>query len=371
MPARETVAGEALRRSSTSKWRVTFGRSMGMRSLLARVRRRLSSITVFMFSIQIASTGPSRTSHVKFFLSLFALRQSCAKMPSVHSLATMSSVPNIWPERMAFGFIVMNFCGWPIIGCTSAPGGTTIDWKRRLEHLDDARLARAGRADEHERVAHEAHLVDLDDLVHPVLVELQALLNDGLVDGRLDHRVLHLRGLEAGEEIVDEREEERHVLGDELGEVHVAEGTHHKHRLERAGLVLAGVALGATAGAQHREDVAEAEVVVRLLRELLLAETVEHVELLGAEGVLDVAGAGELDLHDNLTIGDHHRHATMLRLERKLGQRKLGAGVCAWCNVCEHPRSRRAMTAEIMHRGTEVGRLRFEAPGGRHSRGSS
>ena len=81
MPARETVAGDALRRSSTSKWSVTFGRSIGMRSLFASVRMRLSSITVFMFSIQMASTGPSRTSHVKFFLSLLALRHSARRCP--------------------------------------------------------------------------------------------------------------------------------------------------------------------------------------------------------------------------------------------------------------------------------------------------
>ena len=56
MPARETVAGEALRRSSTSKCSVTLGRYMGIRSLLARVRILLSSMTVFMFSIQMAST---------------------------------------------------------------------------------------------------------------------------------------------------------------------------------------------------------------------------------------------------------------------------------------------------------------------------
>jgi len=116
MPARETVAGEALRRSSTSIWSVTFGRSIGMRSLFARVRILLSSITVFRFSIQIASTGPSRTSHVKFFVSLFALRHSCAKMPSVHSLAITSRDPNIWGGVIAFGFIRSSRCGLPTSG---------------------------------------------------------------------------------------------------------------------------------------------------------------------------------------------------------------------------------------------------------------
>mmetsp|Transcript_17846 Transcript_17846/g.51940 ORF Transcript_17846/g.51940 Transcript_17846/m.51940 type:complete len:256 (-) Transcript_17846:49-816(-) len=116
MPARDTVAGEALRRSSTSKLSVTFGLSIGMRSLFARVRILLSSMTVLRFSIQMASTGPSSTIQVKYFLSLFALRQSCAKMPSVHSLAMTSSAPNICGDVMALGFMRASRCGWPTIG---------------------------------------------------------------------------------------------------------------------------------------------------------------------------------------------------------------------------------------------------------------
>ena len=38
-------------------------------------------------------------------------------------------VPNIFPERIAFGFIFTNFWGWPIMASTRASGGTTIDWK--------------------------------------------------------------------------------------------------------------------------------------------------------------------------------------------------------------------------------------------------
>ena len=121
-PARETVAGDALRRSSTSICSVTFGRSIGMRSLLARVRILLSSITVFMFSIHIASTGPSSTSHVKFFLSLFALRHSCEKMPSVHSPSSRESEPNICGAVIAFGFSRNERCGWPTSGGTPWPG---------------------------------------------------------------------------------------------------------------------------------------------------------------------------------------------------------------------------------------------------------
>ena len=176
-----------------------------------------------------------------------------------------------------------------------------------LQARDDLGLASAGRADKHERVAHEAHLVDLDDLVDPIRVLLQVVVADCLARCRLHERVLHLGGLEAGEEVLDERQEERHVLGHILGEVHVAERAHHEHGLGGAPGVLAVVALGGAARAQHGEDVAQAEVVVGLLGQLLLAERVEHVELLGADGVLLVAGAGQLDLHDDLAIGHHCR----------------------------------------------------------------
>ena len=53
---------------------------------------------------------------------------------------------------------------------------------------------------------------------------------------------------------------------------------------------------GGLAGAQHGEDVAQAEVVVRLLGELLLAEAIQHEELLGQRVVLLVAARCQLDL---------------------------------------------------------------------------
>ena len=131
-----------------------------------------------------------------------------------------------------------------------------------------------------------------------------------------------LLGLEAGEEVLDQREEERHVLGDELGEVHVAQRAHQQqHRL---GVEVVALALRRR-GAQHGEDVAQAEVVVRLLGELLLAQPVEHVELLGEQRRVLVAARGQLDLHDDLAVGHHHRHAAEERLE-VLGQ-LLPAGV--------------------------------------------
>ncbi len=60
MPLRETVAGEALSMLCGSKATLQLG-AMGIRSPLASVSVLLSSKTEFRFSIQMASTGPSRT----------------------------------------------------------------------------------------------------------------------------------------------------------------------------------------------------------------------------------------------------------------------------------------------------------------------
>jgi hypothetical protein len=58
-PQRETVAGDAAARSPTSKI-MDIVPLMAMISELGRHSFLLSSSTVFMFSIQMASTGPSR-----------------------------------------------------------------------------------------------------------------------------------------------------------------------------------------------------------------------------------------------------------------------------------------------------------------------
>lgn len=60
MPIRETVAGLALSTLSGSKTNFEFG-AITIRSPLANVRVLLSSNTEFRFSIQTASTGPSKT----------------------------------------------------------------------------------------------------------------------------------------------------------------------------------------------------------------------------------------------------------------------------------------------------------------------
>lgn len=63
MPLRDTVAGEALSMLCGSNTTLQLG-AMGIRSPFAKVRVLLSSKTELRFSIQIASTGPSRTIHM-------------------------------------------------------------------------------------------------------------------------------------------------------------------------------------------------------------------------------------------------------------------------------------------------------------------
>ena len=94
IPARLTVARDALFRFSGSKTAFMVSVILIL-SPLARVRTLLSSSTVFRFSIQMASTGPSNTIHVFWPLLLEALLQSTAKTPSVQSPDEVSSLPNI------------------------------------------------------------------------------------------------------------------------------------------------------------------------------------------------------------------------------------------------------------------------------------
>mmetsp|Transcript_14314 Transcript_14314/g.34835 ORF Transcript_14314/g.34835 Transcript_14314/m.34835 type:complete len:288 (+) Transcript_14314:1548-2411(+) len=93
MPQRDTVAGDATAKSATSKI-IFMSPCMATISPLFRHNFLLSSSTVFMFSIQIASTGPSKTIHLRSgVVSLVALRNVTARIPSAHSLDTGSSAP--------------------------------------------------------------------------------------------------------------------------------------------------------------------------------------------------------------------------------------------------------------------------------------
>lgn len=65
MPARETVAGVAVLKFDISNNNLIAG-VKAIRSLLAKVRTLLSSITVLRDSIHIGSISPSKTIHFGF-----------------------------------------------------------------------------------------------------------------------------------------------------------------------------------------------------------------------------------------------------------------------------------------------------------------
>ena len=108
IPQRETVAGLATARSIGSK--IRFIRlDIAMISPLTRQSFLLSSSTVFMLSIQIASTGPSKTSQKRWpDVSCAHWRKIVAKTPSVHSWDTSSNSPYSRPSGTALGEIT----GW-------------------------------------------------------------------------------------------------------------------------------------------------------------------------------------------------------------------------------------------------------------------
>ena len=106
IPTRLTVAGDASSRSSASN-------IMVMRSVILMISPDmrqsflLSSSTVFMFSIQTASTGPSNMTHWRSLpVSMAQFRKMTASTPSDHSCVLSSKLPYSWPALMDLGFIV-------------------------------------------------------------------------------------------------------------------------------------------------------------------------------------------------------------------------------------------------------------------------
>ncbi|RNA22879.1 hypothetical protein BpHYR1_019293 [Brachionus plicatilis] len=85
MPHRLTVAGDACSKSLASNIMFCFELILII-SPLMRHNFLLSSRTVFMFSIQMASTGPSNTIHLRFESLVECVRNIFANTPSYHSV---------------------------------------------------------------------------------------------------------------------------------------------------------------------------------------------------------------------------------------------------------------------------------------------
>ena len=104
IPHRETVAGDATARSSTSNIIVIQDVNLIIYPLVKQ-SFLLSSSTVFMFSIQTASTGPSKTIHFLSFTSAYSAHFliRIATTPSVQDFVLGSSLPYSWSDVIDLG----------------------------------------------------------------------------------------------------------------------------------------------------------------------------------------------------------------------------------------------------------------------------
>lgn len=93
IPALDTVAGVANLKSLISKIILMCGLST-IRSLEARVRILLSSMTEFIDSIQFASKSPSNMIHLGLVSGIYdKLLMVFDRRPSFHSLVAKSTTP--------------------------------------------------------------------------------------------------------------------------------------------------------------------------------------------------------------------------------------------------------------------------------------
>eukprot|EP00964_Phaeocystis_antarctica_P055483 scaffold32640_cov63-Phaeocystis_antarctica.AAC.1 len=172
-------------------------------------------------------------------------------------------------------------------------------------------LTREGQPDDHEAVAHEEHLVDLEHLGDEGGHLLQPLLVEDGLHRAPEQVVVGGRQVDAREEVGRDAVEERHVGREELGQVDVGDGAQHQD-----GLVLVGeLLLEVACRGEHRLDGAHAVVVVVLARELLRAQLVRLHDLARERPRVAEAVAHQRDLADHRVVGHHHRARAEERLE--------------------------------------------------------
>uniref|UniRef100_A0A1I8JGD9 CCHC-type domain-containing protein n=1 Tax=Macrostomum lignano TaxID=282301 RepID=A0A1I8JGD9_9PLAT len=272
IPARDTVAGVAVFRWLISNSRRIEG-VKGMRSLEASVRILLSSMTVFSDSIHMGSMSPSRTIHLgPSWVMLARSRMITEKRPSFHSRVDGLMMPNSSSLVTALGFksTAIGFFFWFCVA--------------QHEH----------------RVSYSEKLLKLHDLQDEVVLWLELEIQCSSAHLLLEVQVALPRHVQGGEQVTDETHEDGKIVGYNLWDVEVAQGS-HQHLIFRP---LRIASLQGAGHHQHRLDGPQTPIVVILLRQQLSAQRVnllaEEVEagLLVLDGILDA-------LHLN---GHHGQH---------------------------------------------------------------
>ena len=138
-----------------------------------------------------------------------------------------------------------------------------------------ASLCAVRQPDCHQPVPNDNHFVQLNCFLAEVRRGLQIRIFARTGQRRQHVDIVGRRQHGRREEILGDALKERHVVGEKLGRIHVADCAEHQDVFRRVLERLFEVA----SGAQHRHNCAHAVVVVRLRRQLLAAELVRRHDL--------------------------------------------------------------------------------------------
>ena len=138
-------------------------------------------------------------------------------------------------------------------------------------------LPSAGVTDNEDRVPDKEDLLQLHDLHDEVLLRLQLQVTGGVLHRLFELLVPFPWNVQIWEEVWDEAQEDRSVIGHDLWHIEVSESAHEDLVLRP----LSVASLEHPGHHQHRLDRPQAPVIVVLLGEQLFAQLVQGDELAG------------------------------------------------------------------------------------------
>jgi hypothetical protein len=157
-------------------------------------------------------------------------------------------------------------------------------------------------------VTYDGSLIELDNLNEPLWFIQQVVFSQELSDSSLDFLIGLLLNISLiWEDISEKRKEKWDILSDELGQVHISQGTSHDHFLIGTWWFLS---LGVTGSSEYGKNVSKTEIIMTLLGQLLFAKLIEHIEFLGQWYESRVTDRGELDHDNDSSVGDHHTYTS-------------------------------------------------------------
>jgi hypothetical protein len=176
------------------------------------------------------------------------------------------------------------------------------------EGVHNGGLSRSYGTNNHESVTHDRGLIKLDDLNEPILDLREVVLLDQSSNSTLYFFVDFLWNVVLfWEDISQERQEEWNILSNELGKVHISQGSCHDHLLISSDWLRS---LGVTSSSEYGKNVSKSEIIMSLLGELLLTKEVKHIELEGEGNIGLITYRGQLNHDNDLSVWHHHCHTS-------------------------------------------------------------